>query len=521
MKRGVMKNKTTIILAIVIIAAASAIVFVPWAGDSRNETTGHSHNGGEEYYTCPMHPSVRSDRPGACPVCGMALVKKSSNLDGTAPLPAGFEGVSLSPAQRVMANVTTTPVERRTLTQGIHAIGIVNYAEPNFQHISARFSGRLEKLYLTYPGQKVRKGDPVADVYSPEAVSAQQEFLIALDWSKRERNGGEFVSTSGSDLLEQSRKKLMLWGFTGEQIERLQSTRKVEYVVTIYSPIGGTILKRNVDPQHYMTTGEDMYDVADLSVVWVYLEIYEKDLRFISKGQEVRITTETYPGREFIGKVAFIEPVLNAETRTVRVRAEFPNTDGRLKPNMYVNSSINVPSTKALAVPSSAIMKTGRRSVVWVEVGENMFEPRDVVTGVVAGSYTEILGGIREGEMIATTGGFLIDSESALQQPGSADPHAGHGVPADEGKTSQEVTIRVKGMYMPDVIRVKKGEKATLHFYRDEDARCTDEVVFEGLNIRRELPAFQTTTIEFTPEKSGTYRFTCGMNMLHGTLIVE
>lgn len=516
-----MKNKTTIILAIVIIAAAATVVFVPWAGDSRNETTGHSHNGGEEYYTCPMHPSVRSDRPGACPVCGMALVKKSANQGENVPLPQGFEGVSLSPTQRVMANVTTVPVSRRTLIHEIQAIGLVNYAEPNFLHISARFAGRLEKLYLTYPGQKVQKGDPVADVYSPEAVSAQQEFLIAVEWSERERNNGQSVLTGGFDLLEQSRKKLILWGFTDEQIGRLQSTRKVEYVVTMYSPISGTILKRNVDPQHYMMAGEDLYDVADLSVVWVYLDIYEKDIRFISKGQEVRITSDAYPGRTFAGTVAFIEPVLNAETRTVRVRTEFPNTDGRLKPNMYVNSSIGVPSTNTLAIPSSAIMKTGRRNVVWVEVGENMFEPRDVVTGVVAGSYTEILGGVREGEMIATTGGFLIDSESALQQPSSADPHAGHGIPADEGKTSQEVTIRVKGMYMPDVIRVKKGEKATLHFYRDEDARCTDEVVFEGLNIRRDLPAFQTTTIEFTPEKSGTYKFTCGMNMLHGTLIVE
>jgi Cu(I)/Ag(I) efflux system membrane fusion protein len=486
------------------------------AGEHAPETSG-------DYYTCPMHPSVRSDRPGACPVCGMALVKKSARVDDAGAIPADFAGVALSPTQRVMANIRTAPVQRRSLAREISAVGLINYAEPNFLHISARFPGRLEKLYLTYPGQRVKKGDPVADVYSPEAISAQQEFLIALDWSERARSGGQFVSASGPDLLEQARKKLILWGFTEEQIERLQSTRSVEYVVTIYSPISGTILKRNVDPQHYMMTGEDMYDVADLSIVWVYLDVYEQDIRFLSAGQRVDVLTKAYPGEAFAGKVTFIEPLLDPETRTVRVRTEFPNAHGRLKPNMYVTATIRMPALSAIAVPTSAVISTGRRNVVWVEVHENAFEPRDVVLGTRSGQFVEVISGVHEGELVAETGGYLIDSEAALQGPGAADPHAGHGAMTTAGQpdAKNEVTIVVKGNYTPNVIHLKKGVPVKLNFQRDEDARCSDEIVIKDFGIHQKLPAWKTTTIELTPDRAGEFQFACGMDMLHGKIVVR
>lgn len=485
------------------------------AGRHATETSG-------DYYTCPMHPSVRSDRPGACPVCGMALVKKSTRAEDTAALPADFAGVVLSPTQRVVANIRTAPVGRRSLSKEVSAVGLINYAEPNFLHISARFPGRLEKLYLTYPGQRVKKGDPVADVYSPEAISAQQEFLIALDWSERARKGGQFVSTSGPDLLEQARKKLFLWGFTEEQLARLQATRHVDYVVTIYSPVSGTILKRNVDPQHYMMTGEDMYDVADLSVVWVYLDVYEKDIRFVSVGQDVEVQAKAYPGEKFPGKVTFISPVLDAETRTLRVRAEFANRHGRLKPNMYVTAGIRTPEKAALAVPLSAVISTGKRDVVWVEVHENAFEPREVVLGTRSGQLVEVLSGLHEGDMIAETGGYLIDSEATLQGPVAVDPHAGHGARTTAARPDEksEVTIIVKGNYTPDVIHLKKGVPVKLHFQRDEDARCSEEIVIKEFGIHQKLGAWKTTTIELRPDRAGEFQFTCGMEMLHGKVVV-
>jgi Cu(I)/Ag(I) efflux system membrane fusion protein len=529
-----MKTKMLFGLVIGMVLGAGIALFV--RGHSVKTTGQLLVQAETDYYTCPMHPSVRSDRPGACPVCGMALVKKSSVQAATQEQSENLRGISLSPTQRVLANVSTASVERRSLRKEISAVGVVDYAEPNYLHISMRFPGRLEKLHLNYTGQRVRKGDPVADVYSPEAISAQQEFLIALDWQKSATLATQAVAMDGHDLLEHARRKLSLWGFTDEQIERLRETRSVSYLVTMHSPISGTVVKKNVDPQHYAMTGEDIFDIADLSIVWVYLDIYERDLRFVKVGQTVAVTTESYPNEVFRGRVAFIDPVVNAETRTVRVRAEFTNTGGRLKPNMYVQASIGIPTMKTMVVPAAAVLSTGKRSVVWVEVQPGVFEPRDVQVGSSTEAFTEIVSGLKEGEHVAESGGFLIDSESALQQPALAVPHAEHGTHETSGadpiakpsvygyserKGIREVRVLVKGKYTPDVIRVKQGVPVRLLFYRDEDADCTNEVVFEGLNIRRKLPARETTTIELTPKDTGTIGFSCGMGMIRGKLVVE
>jgi Cu(I)/Ag(I) efflux system membrane fusion protein len=489
-----------------------------------------------DYYTCPMHPSVRSDRPGVCPVCGMALVKKS----GTAVTPTekvlNDRAVALSPTQRVLANITTATVERKTIRKELTAVGVVDFAEPNYLHISMRFPGRLERLYLTYAGQIVRKGDPVADVYSPEAISAQQEYLLTLEAAG---DGGGQAQQNVIDLQDKSKQKLLRWGFTEEQIAELKRTGEVQRLITMLSPVSGTILKKNVDPQHYAVTGEDIYDIADLSTVWIYLDVYEKDLRQLKLGQSVNITTEAYPGEIFTGRVTFLDPVLNADTRTIRVRTEFSNRYGKLKPNMYVRASIAIQSAQGLVVPSSAILATGKRNVVWVEVEPNAFEPRDVQVGLRTETYTEILDGLDVGDDVAETGGFLIDSESTLSAPSVPNPHAGHTPPPMSGQAEpvahpseyfkqkevtakgNEASVLVKGKYSPEIIHVKAGLPVTLHFYRDEDADCTNEVVFEGLNIRKRLPARETTTIVLMPSDTGEIPFSCGMGMVRGKLIVE
>ncbi len=490
----------------------------------------HDHHAGasaqaEEYYTCPMHPSVRSDRPGACPVCNMALVKKTAQKDLSTEDRASLLAVSLSPTQRVMANVTTIPAARRAMRRDIQAVGLISYAEPNYKHISARFPGRLEKLYISYTGQSVRKGDPVAEVYSPEAISAQQEYLLALDSYEQASKGGQSFTSYAEQLLEQAEEKLRQWGFTKNQLSRLRDTRKLNYVVTIYSPISGIVVKKSVDPQHYASTGEDMFDVADLSVVWIYLDVYERDIRFISRGLPVEITTEAYPGEVFKGKVLFVDPVLNPETRTIRVRTEFANPNLRLKPNMYATAKIIIPKADALVVPSTAVISTGKRSVVWIEVHENAFEPREVVTGAVNDGLTQILDGLREGENVVVTGGYLIDSESALLQPAASALHEGHGTTKGPGEVpppaSDAIRIHVKDGYHPSEIRVKAGKKVKLEFYRDETSMCSDEIMINKFGIKKKLPAYQITTVELTPKESGEVVFTCGMEMLHGKLIVE
>ncbi|MBI3587512.1 MAG: efflux RND transporter periplasmic adaptor subunit [Ignavibacteriales bacterium] len=414
---------------------ALGLTLISGCTSKQQEHTHTEQTAAEEYYTCPMHPSVRSNKPGACPVCGMALVKKSSLQQTSGTALGGLNEVTLSPTQRVMANVSTIPVERKTLENTIQAVGVIDYAEPNYRHISMRFPGRLEKLYVNYTGQKVKQGDPVADVYSPEAISAQREYLLALESTEQGDTSQQNESTE--QILTQSKQKLLLWDFTEEQVAQLKKTRQILQTLTIHSPIAGTVLKKNVDLQHYAATGEDIFDIADLSTVWVYLDVYEKNMRAVKIGQQITISTEAYPNESFNGRVTFIDPVLNGETRTVRVRAEFPNPAGKLKPNMYVSAHIGIPTANTLVVPTSAVLMTGKRNVVWVEVKENTFEPREVVLGTTTDSFFEVLAGLHEGEKIAVTGGFLIDSESTLQQPSSADPHAGHNAKSTKDEQSK------------------------------------------------------------------------------------
>lgn len=412
--------------------ALLAILFIGCSkhehSDGGNETS-QTASSAEDYYTCPMHPSVRSSKPGACPICGMTLVKKSAQLKTTEKDSSASGAVHLSPRDRVLANVSTVVVQRGSLHRGIDIVGVIDIAEPNLRHITMRFPGRLERLYLTYTGQSVRKGDPVAEVYSPEAISAQQEFLLASQQSGSHAGMDSAMAHEPSSLAGQSRQKLMLWGFTAQQIQELLRNRNVSDLITIYSPITGTVVKKNIDPQHYASTGEVIYDVADLSTVWMNADVYEQDIRFIHIGQSITITSEAYPAESFSGRVAFIDPVMNGETRTIRIRTEFSNASGKLKPQMFVAATINVEIPNALLIPSSAVLSTGKQTIAWIETSPNTFEPRDVVLGARSDSTFQILSGVHEGESVVVTGGFLIDSESALRSPSSAEPHTGHSKP--------------------------------------------------------------------------------------------
>lgn len=478
-------------------------------------------------YTCPMHPSVISDKPGACPICGMALVRKTAAADVSGDELKNLEHVTLSSTQRVLANVETIPVERTPLTKMIDVVGIVDVAETYQATVSARFRGRIDKQYVNFTGGYIEKGQPLVEMYSPDLVSSQQEFIIALDGNQQ-------------NLIEGMRDRLRLnYGMTADQIRHIEETRKVQTAVQFYSPISGTVILKQVQEGQYVDEGTVLYQLANLSKVWIYLDVYEKDIQFVRKGQIVHITSDANPDEEFSGRVTFIDPVMNSETRTIRIRSEFDNRHGKLKPKMFVKAQLHMEGKKVLTVPVSAIMFTGKRTVVWVETEKNTFQPRDVVLGQSANDDYEIVSGLEEGEMIAVSGGFLIDSESALRQPSAPNPHAGHGteqmeneqtVPKDHSahslqsvlpKKSKTIKITVDGVYHPEVLYAKVGQELKLQFHRIEDTECTNEVVFEELNIRKKLPAFKTTTITITPKRTGVISFACGMGMVHGKLIVE
>lgn len=515
-----MKTKH-IVWTLIVLAATLGVI-----GYFSMREADHSH-GDElaEVYTCPMHPSVRSDRPGACPVCGMALVRKS---DGGVPeIDSEILGaISLSPTQRVVANISTVPVMKGTIVAEINSVGLVTEAEPGKATVAARFRGRIDKLYADVTGEQVTKDEPLFELYSPDLISAQREFLLALSHAG---SGNSLVTTSSmqEQLLAAARELLIMhYGLTTEQVLELEQSREVRSTVLFKAPISGTVLEKRVVEGEYVEEGMPLYRLADLTRVWVMLDVYESDLGMIRNGQEVVITSEAYPGEEFRGRVTFTDPVLEAATRTVKVRTEFDNRDGRLKPNMYTSARIGRTIEDVLVVPVHSIVSTGRTDVVWVEVGENVFEPRAVMIGARNADIAQVLSGLREGEMIAATGGYLLDSESALRLPSASDPHAGHGTEqAGQAEPATgangEIAIHVEGGYFPRVIHLRKGETARLNFLRAESASCTEEVVIKELGVRARLPEGEHVVVEVTPEKAGEFVFSCGMNMIHGKIIVH
>ena len=412
-----MKKTPAVVVSLVLILAAAVIVMVLPRGDGgAHEDRGTA--GAEEAYTCPMHPSVVSDRPGACPVCGMSLVRKPASGAADAESPEGIRELALSPAQRIVANVSTVPVVRRSLNPAVAAAGIVTFAEPRRATVAARFRGRIERIYASATGKFVRRGAPLFALYSPDLISAQKEFLVALGTGD---DGGRFASAGRERLTNQ-------FGMTSGQVDSLERSGTVRASLDFYSPLEGTVIRKDVQEGQFVEEGMGLYELADLRRVWCVFDVYENDLRFVRAGLTVSITTGAYPGETFTGEVTLVEPTLNPETRTVLVRTELPNPGLRLKPNMFVQGRILHPAMNVLAVPSTAILSTGKRTVVWVETDHNRFSPRNIVIGASADGYTEVLSGLRAGEMIAATGGFLLDSESQLNLSGGGEEgaHDGH-----------------------------------------------------------------------------------------------
>jgi len=390
-------------------------------------------------YTCPMHPFIVSDKPGTCPICGMSLVLQSSTTAAAAPDNAAAGGtpsseeaktlgmVAMNPTQRVMANVATEKVARRDFVLDTSALGKVSWDERRVAKVSARNGGRVEKLHIDFTGSRVVRGQPLLEIYSPELVATQREYLIALAGVDRMKGSPYEDARAMSDgLLSAARTRLKLWGVTDAQVAELERTKEPKTTVTVFAPASGIVTERLVTTGQYVMEGAVLYSIANLDPVWVQAEIYEFEIHKVQVGTAAVITTEASPGKEFRGKVAFVDPFLNPETRTVRVRIDLPNPGGLLKPDMFVRVSFKGSKGKELAVPDSAVLITGERAMAWVEVKANAFEPRMVKVGHKSGGYYEILSGLKEGETVVTSAGFLIDSESQLKS-GSSNPHEGHG----------------------------------------------------------------------------------------------
>jgi Cu(I)/Ag(I) efflux system membrane fusion protein len=413
-------------------------------GFHKDDGHGHVEQSSKPLYTCSMHPFIIKDKPGTCPICGMELIKKLNDAQSATAQTAEQKQqadmlghVSLSPTQRVMANVATVAAKQTTLIKEINAVGIVQFDQSRQAKVTAWIAGRIDKLHVNKVGDIVSREKPVAEIYSPDLVATQQEYLLAVKSRDQLKSSTiAAISQNGEGLVQSARQRLMLFGVKESQIAELEKAGKPNIRLPVYTPLSGIVIEKMMQQGQYVNTGEVLFNIADLSHVWVEVEVYENEFPNIHIGQQVEIRSQSFPGRPFTGRIAFIYPFLDPKTRTVKARVEMPNPGLKLKPDMFVNATIRIPLGSAIVVPVTAVMDSGKRQVVWVESSPGMFEPRDVQVGQRTDDRIQILSGIRPGDKVAVSGGYLIDSESQLKGGGGQD-HGQHGGHKPEVKGQQ------------------------------------------------------------------------------------
>lgn len=381
-----------------------------FTGCSDNNGDQHSEHQADLYY-CPMHPEVTSDKPGVCPICHMDLVKKSENTEADSSEMEGM--LSLTKGGQLLANVETVPVKKESITKSVNAFGYLDFTEAGRRSITSRFSGRIEKLYVDESGDIIKKGQLLFEIYSPDLIQAQNDYLLAM----RNSNTGLIASANNNEntFIASSKKRLQIMGLTAEQISTLEKSNNVQMTVGYYSPYSGTVIEKKVQEGMYVNEGAVIYELADMSQLWNISEIFADDINMIKVGDDIQFTTSSYPGEQFTGKITFIYPVVNSQSRTIKVRADVRNPGGKLKPQMYTETALKKVYTQSLVVPENAILFTGRKNIVWIKNDNNHFEPREVKVGVKSDGKYQILSGLKEGELAASSGGYLIDSESQLK----------------------------------------------------------------------------------------------------------
>ncbi|MEQ9620121.1 MAG: efflux RND transporter periplasmic adaptor subunit [Deltaproteobacteria bacterium] len=423
---------------------------------------GHEHvyrpvlddEGEIEYWTCAMHPTVRLKEPGQCPICGMdttPVLKKDNSqaepasqtkmeekdstgngedMSGTqghdhskmgvpAKKDKGGESKStftVSSERQQIIGVKTQPAEIRQMDKTIRTVGIVKLDETKIEHIHIKFSGWIERVFADYTWQHVKAGDPLFSIYSPELVSTQEEYLLALR-SNEILSNSEFPEISGGakSLLGATRRRLRLWDISESQIREIAQTRRVKDSLVIYSPVTGHIVEKNAFENMFVEPNTTLYTIADHSSAWVEVDIYENEIPLVKLGDNAVMTLASYPGEKFEGKITFITPHLDMKTRTIKVRLEFPNPDLILLPQMYGDVTLEVPLGDKLTIPVSAVLRTGKQDIVFVDKGDGDIEIRKVEIGRKAEGYYEVLRGLAEGDRVVSRANFLIDSESKIQ----------------------------------------------------------------------------------------------------------
>ena len=354
--------------------------------------------------------------------------EKQKTVKPQAPQPAPPEEmteetpqVEISSEQQQLIGVKTVKVSLKPIPKVIRTVGRIEADERKQATINTKVEGWIEKLHVDYMGRYVKKGDPLVEIYSPELLATQQEFLGILKWAKQPDKKKKddtlslMLAKDADAALDAARQRLRLWDISEEQIKQIQQSGKPVRTLTLYSPVSGFVTQKMAVQGMKVMPGEKLFDIADLSTLWIIADIYEYEMSFVKVGQPAKITLSYFPGKELSSKIDYIYPTISADTRTAKIRLTIPNPGGQLKPQMFTNVEIRISLGQKLVIPESAVIDTGTSQVVYVDKGEGAFEPREVELGLRADGLVEVLRGIKAGEKVASSANFLIDSEAQLK----------------------------------------------------------------------------------------------------------
>ena len=381
---------------------------------------------------------------------------RATPMDDMAGMAMGGDGsIRLTAGQIRTFGVTFATVEQRVLTDEVRTVGIVNFDETRMSAVTPKFGGYIERLYVDFTGKLVRRGQPLVDIYSPELVAAQEELLLA---ARLEENLGRTtvpgVPRSSTNLLGAARQRLRSWDISDEQINRILRTGRAERALTLYAPVSGIVVEKNILAGQAVQAGQPLYTIADLSEVWVEAELREHDAGLVTEGDMATVELAAFPGRPLQGRVEYIYPTLQEQARTLKARIAITNPDGRLKPGMFATVRLQAPGRTTLTVPTSAVLNTGERRVVFVDMGGGRITPYEIEAGRVAGPYTEVLAGLEPGQRVVSSAQYMLDSESNLAEVmrsmiGVMDMSDMQGMDMDGSPEADMQGADMKGMQMP------------------------------------------------------------------------
>ncbi|MEW5821143.1 MAG: efflux RND transporter periplasmic adaptor subunit [Cyanobacteriota bacterium] len=395
---------------------------------NKNDSLHSTHKiiGSEEFiYICPMHPGVKSEKPGVCPVCNMKLVKKkllkvhSEHSENTKQEKTDSEimSISLSPNDKLMANVKTAHPVIKSVNKEIEAFGVITYDTNKLSKVPTWIGGRLDQLYIKAVGDVINKGEIIATIYSPELISAEKEYLYSLQNLQEIENSqlSELVS-SYTETIKAAQQRLKYFGLSEQQILSIKSLDDIKDSIPVYSKYSGTVIDIHVLEGNYLKEGEILFTLADFSTVWVEAQVEETNLSEVKLNQSVEIIIDSYPDKLFTGKIDYIYPFMDSDTRTIKIRALLKNPDLMFKPDMYAKVLIKSNPKTLLTIPKSAVFQTGKKAYVWKEDKPGLFQMQQIKIGKSFDSVFEVYEGLQPDDKVAISGGFLIDSEAQLNK---------------------------------------------------------------------------------------------------------